>query len=69
MRNEASFAPLLQSFFTGRLMQQKQASPHHNLLLQGHLPLAVEIPGEKTAETTIPSSVGRGRGSSNRCVS
>ena len=28
MRNEASFAPLLQSFFTGRLMQQKQASPH-----------------------------------------
>lgn len=28
MKNAASFAPLLQSFFTSRLMQQKQASPH-----------------------------------------
>jgi site-specific recombinase XerD len=28
MRSEPSLAPLLQSFFTSRLMQQKQASPH-----------------------------------------
>ncbi len=28
MNNSPSFAPLLQSFFTQRLLQQKQASPH-----------------------------------------
>jgi site-specific recombinase XerD len=28
MTTSASFAPLLQSFFTQRLMQQRQASPH-----------------------------------------
>ncbi|HEU5413495.1 MAG TPA: site-specific integrase [Candidatus Angelobacter sp.] len=28
MRTEANFAPLLQRFFTDRLMRQKQASPH-----------------------------------------
>jgi site-specific recombinase XerC len=26
--NETSFAPLLERFFTQRLMQQRQASPH-----------------------------------------
>lgn len=28
MSTPASFAPLLQCFFTQRLMQQRQASPH-----------------------------------------
>ena len=28
MINPASFAPLLERFFTQRLMQQRQASPH-----------------------------------------
>ena len=51
MRNEASLAPLLQSFFTGRLMQQKQASPHTVCFYQGHFSFAAEIPGENTAET------------------
>jgi len=42
MKRPPNFPALLESFFTQRLVAQRQASPHYRFL-SGHLPLAAEL--------------------------
>ena len=43
MNTPISLAALLERFFTQRLMQQRQASPHTIRFLSGHLPSVPEV--------------------------
>lgn len=58
VKNKVTIAPLLQSFFTDRLVQQKTRKRTHYQFLPGYLSLAVALPGEKATEAAVFSDPG-----------
>ena len=55
MINPASFAPLLERFFTQRLMQQRQASPHTISSYRDSFRQFLQFAPEAAGQTSVPA--------------
>ena len=59
MTTNISLAPLLQSFFTDRLIRQKQVSSHTIGSYREYLPAAAAVPRETVEKDPFSDAVGR----------
>ena len=69
MTTATSLAPLLERFFTQRLMQQRQASPHTISSYRRHVPSIPELRTTALASTAVTPERGADRRPIDRGIS